>query len=79
MRRPIASLTLKSVLVEPDYWNRGVSVLLFAEMAQRAWDRGYRWADLSMTSEDNPHTPLLAEHMGARLYKRYRVYRLPIS
>ncbi|MGD8625752.1 MAG: GNAT family N-acetyltransferase [Anaerolineae bacterium] len=79
MRRPIASLTLKSVLVEPDYWNRGVSVLLFAEMAQRAWARGYRWADLSMTSEDNPHTPLLAEHMGARLYKRYRVYRLGIT
>lgn len=78
MRRPTESLTIKSVLVEPDYWNTGVSVLLFAEMARRAWAKGYRWSDLSLTSEDNPNTPILAEHMGAEIYKRYRVYRLPI-
>ncbi len=78
MRRPTESLTIKSVLVEPEYWNTGVSVLLFAEMAQRAWAKGYRWSDLSLTSEDNPNTPILAEHMGAKLYKRYRVYRLRI-
>ena len=53
-------------------------MLLFAEMARRAWAKGYRWSDLSLTSEDNPNTPLLAEHMGAKLYKRYRVYRLRI-
>ncbi len=78
MRRPTESLTIKSVLVEPEYWNTGASVLLFAEMARRAWDKGYRWSDLSLTSEDNPNTPLLAKHMGAKLYKRYRVYRLRI-
>jgi GNAT superfamily N-acetyltransferase len=78
MRRPTESLTLKSVLVEPDYWNTGVSVLLFAEMARRAWAKGYRWSDLSLTSEDNPNVPLLAEHLGAKLYKRYRVYRLGV-
>jgi len=76
IRRQTESLTIKSVLVEPEYWNTGVSVLLFAEMARRAWDKGYRWSDLSLTSEDNPNTPILAEHMGAKLYKRYRVYRL---
>jgi hypothetical protein len=40
--------------------------------------KGYHWADLSLTSEDNPNTPILAERVGAQLYKRYRVYRLPI-
>ena len=49
-----------------------------AEMARRASSKGYRWSDLSLTSEENPNTPLLAEHLGAKLYKRYRVYRLPI-
>ena len=53
-------------------------MLLLAAMARRAWAKGYRWSDLSLTSEDNPNTPLLAEHMGAKLYKRYRVYRLRI-
>jgi hypothetical protein len=53
-------------------------LVIFSEMARRAWAKGYRWADLSLTSEDNPNTPLLAEHLGAKLYKRYRVYRLRI-
>jgi hypothetical protein len=28
-----------------------------------------------MTSADNPRTPQLAEHLGAVIYKRHRVYR----
>lgn len=59
----------------PQYWGTGVAALLFDEMVRRAIPKGYQWADLSLTSEDNPNTPMLAETMGARVYKRYRVYR----
>jgi GNAT superfamily N-acetyltransferase len=76
MRRQPECLTLKSVLVLPEYWGTGVSVLLFDEMTKRARAKGYKWVDLSLTSEDNPNTPVLAERMGAQIYKRYRVYRL---
>lgn len=76
MRRQPRCLTIKSVLVLPEYWDTGVSVLLFDEMLKRAIAKGFKWADLSLTSEDNPRTPILAEKMGARIYKRYRVYRL---
>jgi GNAT superfamily N-acetyltransferase len=76
MRRQPECLAVKSVLVAPQYWNSGVSVLLFAELGRRAKAKGFKWLDLSLTSEDNPHTPILAERMGARVYKRYRVYRL---
>jgi len=76
-RRP-RCLAVKSVLVLPEFWDTGVSVLMFAEMAQRVIERGYKWVDLSITSEDNPDTPVLAAHTGAREYKRYRVYRLPL-
>ena len=78
MRRQPECLSLKSVVVLPEYWNRGVAVVLFDEMARRAVAKGYKWADLSLTSADNPNTPILAEHMGAKIYKRYRVYRLHI-
>ena len=37
--------------------------------------KGGEWLDLSLTSADNPNTPILAERMGAKVYKRYRVYR----
>jgi GNAT superfamily N-acetyltransferase len=76
MRRQTESLTVKSVLVFPEYWRTGVAVLLFDEMAKRARAKGYKWIDLSITSMDNPQTPLIGEHMGAKIYKRWRVYRL---
>lgn len=75
MRRQPKCLAIKSVLVPPQHWGTGVALLLFDEMAKRAIPKGYHWADLSLTSEDNPNTPILAQRMGARIYKRYRVYR----
>ena len=75
MRRQPECLAIKSVLVPPEYWGRGVAVVLFAEMGKRAKARGFKWLDLSLTSADNPNTPILAERMGAQVYKRYRVYR----
>lgn len=75
MRRQPGCLAVKSVLIPPEYWDTGVAILLFDELARRAAAKGYRWADLSLTSDDNPRTPILAKHAGAQLYKRYRVYR----
>lgn len=75
MRHRPACLSVKSVLVPPEYWDTGVAALLFDELVRRAVAKGYRWADFSLTSDDNPRTPQLAEHMGAKIYKRYRVYR----
>jgi GNAT superfamily N-acetyltransferase len=78
MHRQPKCLAIKSVLVLPEYWDTGVSVLLFDEMVKRALPKGYAWFDLSLTSDDNPYTPVLAERAGAKLYKKYRVYRLKI-
>ena len=76
MRRQPECLAVKSVLVLPEYWDTGVAVLLFAELGRRAAAKRYKWLDLSLTSADNPRTPMLANKMGAKVYKRYRVYRL---
>lgn len=78
MRQQTKCLAIKSVLVLPEFWDTGVAVLLFDEMAKRALPKGYTWFDLSLTSDDNPYTPTLAERAGAKIYKRYRVYRLKI-
>jgi len=68
-------LAIKSVVVPPEYWDIGVAVLLFEQMARRAIAKGYQWGDLSLTGEDNPDTWPIAHHMGAQIYKRYRFYR----
>ena len=71
-------IAIKSVVVAPQYWDTGVAILLFDEMARRASARGYRWADLSLTGEGNLDTWPLAHHMGAEIYKRYRFYKKEI-
>jgi GNAT superfamily N-acetyltransferase len=78
LRRQPKCLAIKSVLVLPEYWDTGVAVLLFDEMVKRTAPKGYSWFDLSLTSDDNPYTPALAARAGARIYKRYRVYRIKI-
>lgn len=72
-------LALKSIVVLPEYWNKGVAILLFDEMVNRGRAKGYRWLDLSLTAEDNPQTPLIAQKYGAHVYKRYRVFRKRIE
>lgn len=72
-------LAIKSVVVPPQYWDTGVAILLFDEMAKRAAARGYQWADLSLTGESNMDTWTLAHHMGAKIYKRYRFYKKEVG
>ena len=73
------SIAIKSIVVSPEYWDTGVGVLLFDEMARRASAKGYKWADLSLTGEDNTDTFPLAHRMGAKIYKRYRFYVKDVS
>jgi GNAT superfamily N-acetyltransferase len=68
-------LSVKSIVVAPEYWDTGLALLLFDEMARRAAAKGYQWADLSLTGENNEDTRPLAIHAGAQVYKRYRFYR----
>lgn len=68
------SIAIKSAVVPPEYWDTGVAIMLFAEMARRAVAKGYKWADMSLTGEDNQDTWPLAHKMGAKIYKRYRYY-----
>ena len=78
-RRKPQCVAIKSVLVPPEYWDTGVAVLLFDEMAKRATAKGYKWADMSITGEDNQDTYPLANRMGARIYKRYRIYQKDLT
>lgn len=78
-RRKPRCLAAKSLLVLPQYHQSGVAALLFDELYRRARSKGYEWIDLSLTSEANPETPVLAERAGAVRYKRYQVYRRPVG
>lgn len=72
-------ISIKSIVVSPEYWGTGLALLLFDEMARRAASKGYRWADLSLTGEFNENTRPLALNAGAQVYKKYRFYRKEIG
>lgn len=74
LRRRPQCLCLKSILVEPSYWGRGVDAILLHEMGERAIAKGYTWGDLSITATDNPMTVRMGSRLGARIYKRWQVY-----
>jgi hypothetical protein len=60
-------LAIKSVLVLPEYWWSGVSLMIFFEMIKRAQEKGYTWADLSFTSEDTQRHQCCLNGLGEAL------------
>ena len=78
-RRRIDCASLKIVALLPRYQGSGLGALMYRELATRLVRKGYRWLDMSLTGEDNLPTNRLATAAGARIYKRYRVYELPLA
>ncbi len=52
---------------------------MYLEVKQRAVAKGYRWGELSWTRENDAAINAAIRMMGAKPYKRYRVYTKPIG
>lgn len=52
----------------------GLSHAMYVEIAKRGEKNGYEWGELSWTLEDNAPVNLGIRSMGAKVYKKYRVY-----
>jgi hypothetical protein len=57
----------------------GLSAAMYVEVAKRGMEKGYRWGELSWTREDDGPINVGIKAMGARLYKKYRVYEKTIA
>ena len=57
----------------------GLSHAMYVEVAKRGEKVGYQWGELSWTLEDNAPVNLGIRSMGAKLYKKYRVYEKAIE
>lgn len=77
-RRKIDCVSFKILALLPSHQSAGLGSLLYRELATRVIQKGYTWMDLSLTGEDNPQTNRIATAAGARIYKRYRTYELPL-
>jgi hypothetical protein len=57
----------------------GLSAAMYLEVAKRGIAKGYEWSELSWTREDDAPINLGIRSMGAKVYKRYRVYQKAIA
>lgn len=51
-----------------------LALAMIAELNRRGYQRGYQWAELSWTVEDNGPVNALIKMAGGSVYKTYRVY-----
>ena len=56
-----------------------LSTAMYVEVAKRGLAKGYDWAELSWTREDDAPINLGIRSMGAEVYKTYRVYEKSIA
>jgi hypothetical protein len=57
----------------------GLSLFLFGELNEGGKKIGIQWGELGWTLEDNAPVNTAIKLMGAKLYKKYRVYARPLK
>ena len=79
MRRHIPFIRLMFFGVRPGFRRAGVDAILFSEVKEYAIRRGYQKCEASLLLEDNHLILSPSEFMGARRYKTWRIYDLPLA
>lgn len=78
IQKSITGLRLLTMGVVHKYHNIGLDMIFFVEIYNTGIRRGYHWAELSWILERNILMNKSAVQMGARPYKRYRIYEKPV-
>ncbi|MFQ5802386.1 MAG: GNAT family N-acetyltransferase [Candidatus Methylomirabilales bacterium] len=77
-RRRIRDVRLLLLGIKPEYRSKGVDALLFQIAARALNEHGFIMAEISWILEDNWVVLRMTERLGGTLYKRYRIYELPL-
>ncbi len=78
VKRIITGLRMITMGVVHKYQKMGMDMIFFVETYNEGLRKGYKWAELSWILERNTLMNKAAASMGARPYKRYRVYEKPL-
>jgi GNAT superfamily N-acetyltransferase len=77
-RRKIDLVRIIVLGVLPEYINTGAAGVLFYETAARAKKLGYEYGEAGWVLEDNTRMVRAAEALRGELYKKYRIYEMPL-
>ena len=79
MRRHIPRTRLMFFGIRPGFRRRGIDAILCQEVKEYSVRRGYRTCETSLLLEDNKLVLRASKFMGARHYKTWRIYDLPLE
>jgi len=65
--------------VKKEYRNLGIIAVLYYQTEMNARKKGYEWCELGWNLEDNDLINRFDISIGARIYKKYRIYEKPIK
>ncbi len=78
VRNKIDSLRIITMGIIPEYHGRGLDMVLYARIYKDGLAAGYDWAEMSWILETNQLMNSAINRMGAELYKKYRIFEMPI-
>jgi GNAT superfamily N-acetyltransferase len=77
-KRRLRGFRVITLGLKPGFQLQGLGAALYLRTWQRGAERGYRYGEASWILEDNWKMRRALEQMGARAYKRYRMYERAI-
>jgi len=78
IKNKINGVRIITMGVVPEFQKRGIDTVFYAETYHVGVKRGYTWAEMSWILEDNVLMNRVLELLGAKLYKKYRIYETKI-
>jgi GNAT superfamily N-acetyltransferase len=78
IRKKIDGVRIITMGVVPEFQKRGIDTVFYVETFNVGVRRGYSWAEMSWVLEDNTLMNRVLELLGAKLYKKYRIYETKI-
>jgi hypothetical protein len=78
-RRNLGRARIVALGILKEYRHSGLDVILYRDMFMDGYAKGYHVGEASWVLEDNVAMIRPLEYMGARPYKRYRLYQAPVD
>jgi hypothetical protein len=79
LKRRISGIRVMAMGVKSAHRTIGAEGVMISRTIEEGLRLGYGWAELSWVLDDNEAMCKLAENMGARAYRRYRIWEAPIE
>ena len=64
--------------LRPEYRGQGLESLLLLQLVETAYQKGYRFGEMSWILESNDKVQRSIELLGGEIYKTYRIYQKPL-